>query len=137
MAEPLTDEERATIKAAAFGAALVVANADPGFLALVRESFAASDAFAGASGLVRDVLTTGAAPRLPEGSPVDVERAALELVERAVSILQAKAPEELATFRATVDVAASRVAAAVGGVSVAEAAALERVRRTLGAGDRG
>ncbi|PZM97367.1 MAG: hypothetical protein DIU79_02765 [Actinobacteria bacterium] len=137
MAEPLTDDERATIKAAAFGAAVLVSNAEPGVLAMVRESFAASDVFAGATGLVRAVLTTGEVPTLPAGSPAELERDVLGLVERAVAILREKAPAELNNFRATLDSAVSRVAAAVGGVTAAESVMIEKIRRALGAGDRG
>jgi len=51
--------------------------------------------------------------------------------------LREKAPAELNNFRATLDSAVSRVAAAVGGVTAAESVMIEKIRRALGAGDRG
>ena len=49
-----------TLKTAAFGAVFLVSNADPGPVSMIKESFAASDTISGSSGLVREVLTTGA-----------------------------------------------------------------------------
>jgi hypothetical protein len=131
MAEPLTDEEKMTLKTGAFGAVFLVSNADPGFFAMVKESFAASGALAETSGPVKDVLTRGPLPELPKDSPAAVEAAVLPALRESVAILRAKAPEEFDTYRAAVLTAADRVASAVRGVSQAETEAMAKVRQAL------
>ncbi|MGI5213531.1 hypothetical protein [Plantactinospora sp. CA-290183] len=133
MTEALTDEERATLKTAAFGAVFLVSNADPGALSMIKESLAASSAFAGTTGLVREVLTTGGMPRLTYGAPADVPATVLPALRRAVEILRAKAPDELADYRSAVLAAADQVARAHAGISPDEAAMIETVRDALGA----
>jgi hypothetical protein len=125
--ESLTDEELQTLKAAAFGAVYLVANADPGFFAVLRESFAASDAFADSTGLVKQVLTGGGLPKLPS----DAESFVLPALRRSVRILSAKAPEELENYRHTVELTVDRVAGAADGVSVQETAMIDKVKAAL------
>ncbi len=132
MAQPLTDEEKLTLKTGAFGAVFLVANADPGILALFRESFAAAGAFADARGVVREALTGGPLPRLPRDSALEVESVALPALRRAVEILAAKAPEQVPVFRSVVLAAADRAARAHDGVSPAESEVIDRVRGALG-----
>jgi len=131
MAEPLTEDEKYTLKTAAFGAVYLVSNADPGFFNVIRESFAASDALAGASGLVKEALTGGALPRLPKSPPADVAEAVLPALRRSVAILAAKAPEELAGYRLTVLQAIDRVAGAADGVSERESGMIAKVKEAL------
>ncbi|MFY1633459.1 hypothetical protein ACN27F_09290 [Solwaraspora sp. WMMB335] len=130
MAE-LTDDERSTLKTAAFGAVYLVSNADPGVFGMVKESFAASGAFAGATGLVREVLATGDLPRLPRDTPAEVERLVLPALRESVAILTAKAPQELEPYRSTVIDAADRVAQAASGVDPAEATMVDKIRQAL------
>jgi hypothetical protein len=132
MPDPLTDEEKQTLKTAAFGAVFLVSNADPGFFSTLRESFAASGALAGSTGLVKEIMTAGALPRLPKDSPERVEAAVLPALRESVNILTAKAPDELENYRMTVLAAADRVAKASEGVSAHEAAMLAKVRDALG-----
>lgn len=134
MADQLTDDERATLKRAAFGAVYLVTNADPGFLTLLRESAAASGAFTGASGLVRDVLTTGGLPTLPRASRKDqgrVEAEVLPALTESVAILRAKAPDEVDNYCEAVLSASQRAAEAARGVHESEAAVLAKVRAAL------
>jgi hypothetical protein len=131
MAEPLTEDEKQTLKAAAFGAVYLVSNADPGFFDVLRESFAASDALAGATGLVKEVLTGGPLPRLPKSPPADVAEVVLPALRRSVAILAAKAPEELASYRSTVAEAVDRVAGAADGVSEQETSMIVKVKEAL------
>ncbi|WP_189040470.1 hypothetical protein [Micromonospora sonchi] len=133
MTQRLTDEEKLTLKTGAFGAVFLVANADPGMLALFRESFAAAGAMVDAGGLVQEALTRGPLPNLPRESAAEVESAALPALRRAVGILTEKAPRELPAYRAVVLAAADRAARADNGVSPAEAEAIARVRGALGA----
>ncbi|MBM0238559.1 hypothetical protein JNW88_17890 [Micromonospora sp. ATA32] len=131
MEQRLTDEERLTLKTGAFGAVFLVSNADPGMLAVVKESFAASDALSGASGLVKEALTTGPLPRLPRDSTLEVESVTFPALGRAVRILREKSPDDLAAYRSVVLAAADRVARAHRDVSPAEAAMIDRIRAAL------
>ncbi|MEV5692252.1 hypothetical protein AB0L43_13615 [Micromonospora globbae] len=131
MAEGLTDEDRLALKTAAFGAVFLVSNVDPGMVAVLKESLAASGAFAGASGVVKEALTTGPLPRLPRDSILEVEATVLPALGRAVRILREKAPEDVAVFREVVLAAADRVARAHAGVAPEEAAMIERIRAAL------
>jgi hypothetical protein len=141
MAEPLTEDEKQTLKAAAFGAVYLVSNADPGFFNVLRESFAASGALAGATGMVKEVLTTGTLPRLPKSPPADSAGAGaglpdtaafvLSALRRSVAILAGKAPEELENYRSTVINAVNRVAATAHGVSEKESAMISTVKEAL------
>ncbi|WP_326555051.1 hypothetical protein [Micromonospora sp. NBC_01813] len=132
MAE-LTDDERDTLKTGAFGAVYLVSNADPGLFSMVKESFAASDAFAGATGLVKNVLTTGGLPKLPRDTPEAVEALVLPALRRSVAILTAKSPHDLEHYRATVAGAADRVAGAASGVDAAESAIIVKIKQALAA----
>ncbi|NJP33789.1 hypothetical protein [Micromonospora thermarum] len=131
MEQRLTAEERLTLKTGAFGAVFLVSNADPGMLALVRESFAASGAMADASGIVKEALTTGPLPKLPRDSALEIESVVLPALTRAVTILRTKAPSEVGTYREVVLAAADRVAQAHHGVSPEEAVMIERIRAAL------
>jgi hypothetical protein len=134
MGELLTDHERATLKRAAFGVVYLVSNADPGFLAMLRESVAASGAFTTAKGLARDVLTSGAIPRLPRASRKNqarVEQEVLPALSESLTILRAKAPGEVDNYRDAVLTAAQRAAEAAHGVRPSEAAVLAKVRAAL------
>ncbi|HEY0698143.1 MAG TPA: hypothetical protein VGD43_10085 [Micromonospora sp.] len=132
MPEPLTDEERLTVKAAAFGAVFLVVNAEPGVLSMIRESFAASRAIADSTGLVKVVLTSGALPDLPDGPLERTAEVVLPALRRAVDILAVKAPDEVENYRSTVVTAIVEVAEAVSGVTPAEASMIHEVRAALG-----
>ncbi|WBB70548.1 hypothetical protein [Micromonospora sp. WMMD812] len=131
MEQRLTDEERLTLKTGAFGAVFLVSNADPGVLSVLRESAAASGAFAGSSGVVKEALTTGPLPKLPRDSPLEIESTVLPALGRAVRILAEKSPADVAAYRSVVLAAADRVARAHAGVAPEEAAMIERIRDAL------
>ncbi|MEU4397436.1 hypothetical protein ACIQH6_06650 [Micromonospora orduensis] len=131
MEQRLTDEERLTLKTGAFGAVLLVANADPGMVGVFRESFAASGALADASGVVKEALTTGPLPRLPRDSELEIESVVLPALTGAVRILREKAPTDVESYRSVVLTAADRAARAHNGVAPAEAAVIDRIRGAL------
>jgi hypothetical protein len=133
VSEPLTTDERATLKRAAFGAVYLVSNADPGFMAMLRESAAASGAFTHTTGLINEVLTTGALPKLPRDNP---EAAVLPALRESLTILAAKAPDLVDAYRSAVLAAVERSASAAHGVTAQEAAIMAKVRAAL-AGDLG
>lgn len=135
VSEKLTAEEKAILKTAAFGAVFLVSNADPGVLSMIKESFAASDAFADTAGLVKEVLTTGGLPQLPRDDPEEVEAIVLPDLHRAVEILEAKTPQEVDNYRQAVLTAVDRVVSASEGASEAEATMVAKVRGALGVPD--
>ncbi|WP_199523604.1 hypothetical protein [Micromonospora craterilacus] len=133
MMQRLTDEEKLTLKTGAFGAVFMVSNAEPGVLAVFRESFAASGALADASGVVKEALTSGPLPKLPRDSALEVESVVLPALGRAIEILTEKAPQDVPIYRAVVLAAADRTAQAHHGVSPAEADVIERIKGVLDA----
>jgi hypothetical protein len=127
----LTAEEQLTLRTGAFGAVFLVSNAEPGMLAMVRESMAASGAFADASGVVKEALTTGPLPQLPRDSALEIESLVLPALGRAMEILREKSPGDVEAYRAVVLAAADRVAGAHRGVAPAEATVIEKIRGAL------
>ncbi len=131
MEQRLTDEERLTLRTGAFGAVVLVSNVEPGVLALVRESFAASAPLADSSGVVKAALTSGSLPRLPRESELEIESVVLPALTRAVAILREKSPQDVRTYREVVLAAADQAAGAHRGVTPPEAAMIERIRDAL------
>ncbi|MEU3453047.1 hypothetical protein ABZ671_05530 [Micromonospora sp. NPDC006766] len=129
--EPLTADERLTLKTGAFGAVFLVSNAEPGMLAMVRESIAASGAFGAASGVVKEALTSGPLPELPRDSVLEIEATVLPALSRSVAILREKSPGDVEVYRSVVLTAADRVAQAHRGVTPAEATVIDRIRDAL------
>ena len=130
MEQRLTDEEKMTLKTGAFGAVFLVSNADPGFVGMLRESFAASGAISDTSGLIKESLTSGPLPKLA-ASPTEVEAAVLPALRHAVRILGEKAPLEVENYRSAVLGAADQVARAHQGVDEAELAVIAKLRDAL------
>jgi len=128
-----TDQERQTLRTAAFGAMFLVSNADPGFFDMIKESFAGSKALAETSPELRDLLKSGGIPKIPKGSPTEIESNVLAALQQSTAILQAKSPVELDAFRTAVVSAVDQVAAAAGDVKETEAAAVTKVKVALGA----
>jgi hypothetical protein len=133
MTQPITDEDRKALKDAAYGAILLVSNADPGFLDMFKESFAASKALAGSSGVVREALTKGGIPSLPKSSPADLEAMVLPGLRRSMEILRAKAPDEAEPYRSTVLAACEQAAEAGKGIQETETTIVDKIRAALGA----
>jgi hypothetical protein len=127
----LSDEEKSTIRNAAFGAVYLVSNADPGVLAMIKESFAASAALAKTPGPVGELLTHGGLPSVPKVEPAELEAKVLPELTQALALLKEKEPDDVAAFRAAVTEACDRVAEASKGVSEAEAAVVERIKGIL------
>jgi broad specificity phosphatase PhoE len=132
MAITYTDQERQTLRTAAFGAVYLVSSAEPGFLDTVKESLAGSRAFAKASEL-RDVLRTGGLPKMPMGSRQEIEREVITALSESQRILEAKGPEQVQEFRTAVTQAVDEVArAAGGGASPSEQDAISKIKAALG-----
>ena len=89
MVERLTAEERLTLKTGALGAVFLVSNADPGMVAVIRESFAASGALADTSGVVKEALTTVPLPKMPR-DPAQIESVVLPVNGAFAAYLEAR-----------------------------------------------
>jgi hypothetical protein len=130
----LSDDEKSTVRNAAFGAVYLVSNADPGVFAMIKESFAASSALAKAPGQIGELLTHGGLPSVPKVAPAELEATVLPELTQAVTVLRDKLPDDVAAYRAAVIEACDKVAEASKGVSAAETAVLERIKAILSAG---
>ena len=128
------EQERQTLRTAAFGAIFLVSSAEPGFIDMIKESFAGSKAFANTSPELRELFKSGGMPQIPKGSPGDVESSVLNALSQSTSILQAKGGPELDGFRGAVTNAMDQVAAAAGDTSPKELAAAGKVKAALGVG---
>jgi hypothetical protein len=128
-----TDQERQTLRTAAFGAVNMVSSAEPGFLDMVKESFAGSKAFAKSPEL-RDVLRSGGMPKMPSGSRQEVEQNVISALSDSRQILESKGQDELNGFRTAVSEAVDEVAgAAGGGTSPNEQEAIGKIKAAIGA----
>jgi hypothetical protein len=132
-----TDEEKSTMRNAAFGAVFLVSRADPGMLDMIKESFAASKSFATASGDLQGVFRGMSMPQMPKGSPQELEADVLSELSASVSTLQSKSPSDVEPYRHLVLDACTNAAEAAKGVSAKESEALSKVRGALGAGQPG
>jgi hypothetical protein len=131
-----TDDEKQTIRTAAFGAMYLVSNAEPGFVDMMKESFAGAQAFGKASPQFKDLLKSGGLPQVPMGAPDQIESNILNALSQSTAILQSKgAPEDLDGFRNAVTNAVDSVAqVAGGGASQAEEAEIQKVKAAIGVG---
>ena len=129
-----TDQERKTLRTAAFGAMYLVSSAEPGFMDMVKETVAGSKAFATSSPELRDLLKGGGMPQMPKGSRGDIEASVLSALGESKTILQTKGGNELEAFTNAVANAVDQVAQAAGGTSPGEAEAVGKVKAALSAG---
>jgi hypothetical protein len=127
-----TDEERTTLRDAAFGAMMLVSQADPGFLAMFKESVAGAKALAGAPADLQQLFKGGGMPSMPRGSAADVESTTLGKLRQAAAILRAKAPQDLQSYQAVIAAACDQVAAASEGVKETESAMISKVKAAVG-----
>ena len=126
----LTEDERKIVRSAAVRAGALVAQADPGFLDTLKESFAASRAVKAASVDVQRLIA-GGLPEMPSGNQEEIERRTLELLVQSVAILTRKAPHLVDEYRAVVLQTAKDVAAAADDTSSNETAAISRIESAL------
>ncbi|MCE1178167.1 MAG: hypothetical protein LWW86_03945 [Micrococcales bacterium] len=127
-----TDQERDTIRTAAYGAMALVSKADPGFFAMFKESMAGSKALAAAPPQIQSLLKEGGMPQPPQGkSAEEVETSVLGNLTQAMTILKGKDPEQVEGFKNVILAACQAVADASKGVSPEEQAMIERVKGAL------
>jgi hypothetical protein len=123
-----TDQERDTIRSAAFGAMTLVSAADPGFFAMFKESMAGAKALASAPQPLQGLLKSGGMPSAPKD-----KTSVLTALQQSKQILSSKSPEDLAAFQNVITTACNEVAKANDGVNEAETSAINEVRAAIGA----
>lgn len=128
-----TDQEKTTLRNAAFGAMTLVSSADPGFFQMFKESMAGAKAMAGAPPDLRDVLKGGGMPTIPKGDMAKIESDVVQQLHQGVQILQEKAPQDLEGYRSVIVAACDHVANASKGMSESESAAITKVKEAIGA----
>jgi hypothetical protein len=132
-----TDEEWKAMQEGLTGAGMFVALADRGFFDSFKEANALAHHLREAhehsdSVLIRDVATGHDRPFGMSASPEEIEQITVATLEQAVSVLEAKSPEDLPAYRQLVLDVAKSVAAAAKDVSPQENEALDRIRAALG-----
>jgi hypothetical protein len=128
-----TDEEKATLRNAAYGAMTLVSSADPGFFQMFKESLAGARAMAAAPPDLQDLLKGGGRPSVPKGDMAEVETYVTQQLQQAVQILQTKAPQDLEAYKSVIVASCDHVANASKGVTEPEAAAMAKVKAAVGA----
>lgn len=132
-----TEEEWKALQEGITGAGLYVALVDRGFFDSFKEANALAHHLRDAhehsdSLLVRDLATGHEKPFGATSSPDEVEQSVVSTIKQAVSLLEAKSPEDLAEYRKVVLEVAQSVAEAAKGVSQQENDALDHIRAALG-----
>ncbi|MBK6017454.1 hypothetical protein [Streptomyces sp. MBT53] len=132
-AEILTPDDKLTLQTAAHGVVSLMAAADPGPISSTRSGTAGGKALSSATGLVGRVLAEKAKGLdLGGSSTADLADRVFAALADSVTLLKAKAPEEVANFRdtiATITEAASR--AHRGGPGPAETAMIQKISAAL------
>jgi len=129
-----TEPEKQLLRGAAFGAVFLVANAEPGMMDMIKESFAASKSFAGASGDMQGIFRGMSMPKMPKGGSGQMEAGVLADLSTSVQTVARKAPEDVEAYRHIVlDACTNCAQAAGGGVSAPETEMLGKVNTALSA----
>lgn len=133
-----TEDEWKTLSKGVTGSGMLVSVAHRDFTDSFGEATALAREMAeqhthSQSQLVRELGATRGTGFGLASSPAKVEAETLAALGAAVTLLGAKAPDELEAYRAFVLDIAQTVAAAKGGVRPEEAATIEKVKSALGA----
>ncbi len=132
-----TEQEWEAMHKGVSGAGLLVSVSDPGFFDTFKEAGALAKHLAGArknssSELLRELAETRGTGFGLRSSRAELESETLEALRAAIAALQAKAPQEVETYRTFVVEVAESVAGAAEGGADAEGAALDRIKSALG-----
>lgn len=101
----LNEGDEHTLLTAAYGTVVLMTAANPGPIAAAKSSTAASLAMTSATGLTGHVLAIKTKAKdldLGGGNTAEIAETVFPALTASVQILQAKAPEEAANFRATI-----------------------------------
>ena len=142
MAEALTEHEIETLRRGAMGAGLLVSVSDRGFFDTFKEAGTLAKHVAAArssseSAVVRQIAEGRGVGFGVTSSPQEIESGTLDSLRAAVSLLQEKAPDELAAYRSFVLDLARSVASAAPGGDQAEAATISKIEDALQAPGEG
>jgi hypothetical protein len=132
-----TEEEWESLKRGASGAGLLVSVSDRSFLDSFKEASTLARHLTDGRSTADSELVRELSAERPEGfglttSAEEIESETLEALRGAVQTLQAKAPDEVAAYRAFVLELAEAVGRAAGGGEEAEASTVEKIRSALG-----
>jgi hypothetical protein len=132
-----TDEEWKAMQEGITGAGMYVAIIDRGFFDSFKEASALAHHLREAqqhsdSVLIRDLATGHDKPFGMTASQQEIEQTTEATLKQAVSILEAKSPEDVAAYKQLVLDVAQSVAEAAKGVSDQENQALDHIRAALG-----
>jgi hypothetical protein len=134
-----TDEEWKAMQEGITGAGMYVAIIDRGFFDSFKEASALAHHLREAqqhsdSVLIRDLATGHDKPFGMTASQQEIQQTTEATLKQAVSILEAKSPEDLDAYKQLVLDVAQSVAEAAKGVSDQENQALDHIRAALGSG---
>jgi hypothetical protein len=136
MSDTLTENEIETLRKGAMGAGLLVSVSDRKFFDTFKEAGTLAKHVAVARGSSESTVVRQAAEGHGTGfgmttPPDQIEQGTLDALRSAVTVLEAKAPNELAAYRAFVLDLARSVAAAAPGGDQAEAGAIAKIEAAL------
>jgi len=130
-----TEQEWEDLRKGATGAGLLVSVSDRGFLDTFKEASSLAKHVKGArdsdSQLVKELASEGGTGFGMIASPNEVQGGTFESLKASVATLQAKAPDELESYRAFVLELAESVGKAAGGGDAAEAETIEKIKSAL------
>jgi hypothetical protein len=131
-----TEQEWETLQKGVTGSALLVAVADRGFFDTFKEMGALTKHLSrareqGETPLIKELAEVRGTGFGFTSSPQEVESETTEALRSAVGTLQAKAPDELQSYRQFVLGVAQSVAAAADDVGASETGALEKIKAEL------
>jgi len=132
-----TDEEWKAMQEGITGAGMYVATVDRGFFDSFKEASALAHHLREAqqhndSVLIRDLAAGHDKPFGMTASQQEIEQSTEATLKQAVSILEAKSPEDVAAYKQLVLDVAQSVAEAAKGVSDQENQAIDHIRAALG-----
>ena len=130
-----TEQEWEDLRKGATGAGLLVSVSDRSLFDTFKEASSLAKHVKGArdsdSQLVRELSAEGGTGFGMIASPNEVQGGTFESLEASVATLQAKAPDELESYRAFVLELAESVGKAAGGGDQAEAETIEKIKTAL------
>jgi hypothetical protein len=137
MTDTFTDAEIETLRKGATGAGLLVSVSDRSFFDSFKEAGTLAKHLVAARGNSQSPLLQKVAEGQGLGfgvtaNPSEVEAGTIEALHDAVSLLEQKAPDELAAYRAFVLDLARSVAAAAPGGDETESVAIAKIETALG-----
>jgi hypothetical protein len=131
-----SEQEWETLEKGVTGAGLLVAVSDRSFFDTFSEATTMAKHLAAGhdspSPLIRDLSHTKHSGFSWRSSPAELEQETVDNIRAATSLVQQKAPDDLAAYRALVMDVAQSVAEAKKGVSEGEQQELDKIKEALG-----